>query len=487
MIRPLHLILLAGFGIVLLSLGNWILPLIDRDEPRFAEAAREMWQSGDYFIPRLNGEYRFDKPPLIYWCQALAYGLFGDNDFATRLPSVLFAVCSVIVTAIWGARLFGARIGLWAGLFLLTCLQVFVHGRAAVADFPMVTFFLLASWAAWERQLEPRRLLWWWIFYLALAFGFLAKGPVALLPIVFVPVYRWIQGYPRAELRWKSAAAGLLLVVLIVGAWGIPALLLTNGEYLRIGIGWHVVQRSFAAMEDHGATSWIGYLLLLPFYLVTIFVSFLPWSFLLPGTVQRLTKLRLSQENFLIGAVTVTIVVFSLLQTKLPHYILPCFPMVSLLIARQLDTRPAPVRTLVVTAVIYVVIATVGFSAVRPLFVSEAVARQLSSLVQTRDFRIASLGYDEQSLIWYLRGRTTAFQQRLKPKAFSEFMSAPGEAVCVINREQLARVQLDPAWQSFHTQGYNFARWELRPISLFGRPLTLLLPEPVDLVTVMKR
>ena len=66
--------LLFFFGAALLySIGNWSLPLIDRDEPRFAEASREMRQSGDFLVPRLNGQYRFDKPPLIYWCQVLAY------------------------------------------------------------------------------------------------------------------------------------------------------------------------------------------------------------------------------------------------------------------------------------------------------------------------------------------------------------------------------------------------------------------------------
>ena len=62
---------------LLFSIGNSSLPLIDRDEPRFAEASREMRQSGDFLIPRLNGEYRFDKPPLIYWCQVLAFDGLG--------------------------------------------------------------------------------------------------------------------------------------------------------------------------------------------------------------------------------------------------------------------------------------------------------------------------------------------------------------------------------------------------------------------------
>ena len=66
MAKALNLALFLLGAVLLYSIGNWSLPLIDRDEPRFAEASREMRQSGNFVVPRLNGEYRFDKPPLIY-------------------------------------------------------------------------------------------------------------------------------------------------------------------------------------------------------------------------------------------------------------------------------------------------------------------------------------------------------------------------------------------------------------------------------------
>ena len=78
--KPLRIVVLIG--LVLLLSGNWILPLMDRDEPRFAEASREMLQRNDMIIPWFNGQYRFDKPPLIYWCQAACYQVLGENAFA---------------------------------------------------------------------------------------------------------------------------------------------------------------------------------------------------------------------------------------------------------------------------------------------------------------------------------------------------------------------------------------------------------------------
>ena len=61
--------------------GTWSLPLMDRDEPRFAEASREMIERGNYVVPYFNNQFRFDKPPLTYWAQVVSYRIFGENDF----------------------------------------------------------------------------------------------------------------------------------------------------------------------------------------------------------------------------------------------------------------------------------------------------------------------------------------------------------------------------------------------------------------------
>src|SRR5258708_16615652 len=98
MIRPLLLLFLAI--IIIDSLGNNTLPLIDRDEPRFAEASREMRQTGDFVIPRVNGQYRFDKPPLIYWCQVASTALLGESDFSFPFPSPLIAPPTTVPTAV---------------------------------------------------------------------------------------------------------------------------------------------------------------------------------------------------------------------------------------------------------------------------------------------------------------------------------------------------------------------------------------------------
>ena len=105
------------FGCVLFHIaGTWSLPLIDRDEPRFAEASREMIQRGDYIVPYFNGQLRLDKPPLTYWAQVISFKIFGENDFAARFPSTIAAALIGVVLLAWGTRISGEKAGWWAAL-----------------------------------------------------------------------------------------------------------------------------------------------------------------------------------------------------------------------------------------------------------------------------------------------------------------------------------------------------------------------------------
>jgi 4-amino-4-deoxy-L-arabinose transferase-like glycosyltransferase len=484
MVRPIYLILFFLSALILYTIGNWSLPLIDRDEPRFAEASREMQQTGDYIVPRLNGEYRFDKPPLIYWCQVISFDLFGQTDVAARLPSAFFAALSGVVTWVFASRIYGPRIGFWSGILFATSLQVFIHARAAVADMPLVFFFLTATWADWERLRKPKSLFWWWIFFLSLGLGFLAKGPAALMPALLGPVQRILNPGPR-RIGMKSSFLGALVVLSVIGIWGVPALIATGGQYLQIGLGKHVLQRSLHPMESHGLPGVPGYLASLPFYFLTTFFSFLPWCLFLPLCFKRLWVRRESAECYLLGPVLIVFFVFTIVQTKLPHYVLPAYPMLATLVAR--DVAQSKWRHVVLTATIaaYFLIGLVGFRMIEPEFLSKRIANEALPLIEP-ETRTASVDYDEPSLIWYLRKKTLPFHQRLDPSNFSEFMTRPGSALCVVNRNALARVHLDPAWKSFELSGYNFARWAFSPMTLFGAKIPLPSPQKLQLVTVLK-
>ena len=131
-------------------LGTWSLPLIDRDESRFAEASREMIERSNYIVPYFNNQLRLDKPPLTYWAQVASYHIFGENDFATRFPSAIAGAGTALIIFGWGRRIGGEKLGWWAAIIFALSLQTFVHAKAAVADMWLVLFVTLAHWAGYE-------------------------------------------------------------------------------------------------------------------------------------------------------------------------------------------------------------------------------------------------------------------------------------------------------------------------------------------------
>src|SRR5438132_4604834 len=311
---------LLFFGCVLFHiLGTWTLPLIDRDEPRFAEASREMIERGNYIVPYFNNQLRLDKPPLTYWAQVSSYHIFGENDFAARFPSAIAASLTALAIYGWGRRIGGEKVGWWAAIIFTLSLQTFVHAKAAVADMWLVLFVTLAHWAGYElfqfatsnsdksragaqrstlnvetvnqiSGIQHRTSVCWWLtFYFSLALGFLAKGPIAWTPLLTV-VAVIIYTRDWSALGSFKFVRGILLSLIVVALWGIPALVQTQGEFFSVGIGRHVIGRSLATMEGHGAGSLGAYLLLLPFYFVTVFISFFPWSIKLPWLVQKLLR-----------------------------------------------------------------------------------------------------------------------------------------------------------------------------------------------------
>src|ERR1051325_56997 len=256
--------------------GTWALPLIDRDEPRFAEASREMIQRGDYIVPHFNNQLRLDKPPLAYWAQIASFTLFGQSDFAARFPSAVAAALVALTIFAWGSQLGSPRVGWWTAIIFTLSLQTLVHARAAVADMWLVLFMTLAHWAGWEligeqqtpnaeRRTPNAQWKWWFVFYISLALGFLAKGPIAWIPLLTVASTASFARDSRFAQRFKFVR-GTLLVLGLGSVWGIPALIQTHGEFFRVGIMHHVVERSFSTMEGHGAKTFGIYLLLLPLY-----------------------------------------------------------------------------------------------------------------------------------------------------------------------------------------------------------------------------
>ncbi len=333
---------LALVGLLLFLPGNNLAPLIDRDEPRFAQATREMIQRGEWVVPYFNNEYRFDKPVLIYWMMRPCYALLGANEFAARLPSVLSAILLAWLVFWMGRRWFSARTGFLAAFGLLTCLQLLMHARSAVADMPMVAMVVLAQWAAWEliqvqgpkskvQSLEEKYpWKWFWALYGALGIGFLAKGPVTIVvPLLTFLVFR--LAFWRKPVRWSrlKLVPGLAITLGIIGAWGLPALAKTSGEFWTVGMKSHVYERGLQTFQGHGA--------FFLYYVAMSLVSLFPWiAFAGEGGV--FLRRNWTQKNaYLMSWLAGTYILFSFYMTKLPHYVMPAWPAFFLLLAQAAE------------------------------------------------------------------------------------------------------------------------------------------------------
>lgn len=327
--------LLLLLALALLLPGTSTLPLMDRDEPRFAQATVEMMETGQWTIPYFNGEHRFDKPPLTYWWMRIHYWILGRTELAARLHSVVAAWLAAVVIRRIGTLLYSKRTGTLAGIGFLTCLQVLVHGRLCVADMPMV-LAVAATMDALLRFLkrpahDPPALFGrtYWYLVGALAFGFLAKGPVAwAVPLLALLLCRWPFGaaVPWSRLPLVSAFGAALAIVAV---WGIPAMAATDWEYFRIGIGTHVVERGLKPFNSRAVFPGI-------YYLATVMVSLLPWGAFAWGALYRGGWPRGDPDrSFLLAWYTAPFLLFSFYSTQLPHYVLPGFPAYFLLLFRN--------------------------------------------------------------------------------------------------------------------------------------------------------
>lgn len=472
-------------------IGTWSLPLIDRDEPRFAEASREMIERGDYVVPYFNNQYRFDKPPLTYWAQVASYKIFGENDFAVRFPSAIAAALVALSIFAWGLRIGGSRIGWWAAIIFTLSAQVFAHGKAAVADMWLVLFVTLAHWAGWELIQEKKTLnppsqgygvtgaqrptpnaqwIWWTIFYLSLALGFLAKGPVAFIPLLTIAAMKWQDRQLHLGKRF-AFGRGLALTVAVISLWAVPAYVQTHGEFLRVGIGRHVIARSIGAMEGHGASSFLVYLLLIPFYFVTIFVSFFPWSIKVPWLINQARRSRDKIDSYLLGGSALVFIVFTLVSTKLPHYTLPAFPLLALLLARQMVGSQFSTKRFktiaIATTSVWICIAFVAPPLVAPKFPAKALFEAAQNDLRP-EMEFGAMSFNEPSLVWYFRSRVKGWMTQLDRETAMPFMEKPGPRFAVIPTNQLADVlpNRPSAWKTYSAQGINVAKGKRADLTL---------------------
>lgn len=336
-VRLLRLLLPTVFCALAFLPGASVLPPVDRDEARFAQASRQMLETGDYVDIRFQDEPRYKKPVGIHWLQAASARLFGAEDeiWAYRMPSFLGATLAVLLTALLGGVLFDAPTGIAAAIMLGSSILLGVEARLATTDAVLLAT-VVATLGALARllvplgQAPPPR----WAapcFWASLGLGILVKGPIILvfvLPTVLCLRF-WMGDRKISWLQRFRPAIGVPLLIAIVAPWGIAIALASHGIFFERSLGHDFLAKVLGGQESHGfppgfhlAAFWFGFW---PFAPLAALVA--PWLW-----AQR----REPAIAFCLAWLLPGWLIFELVPTKLPHYVLPVYPAVALLAARAL-------------------------------------------------------------------------------------------------------------------------------------------------------
>nr|WP_269930431.1 glycosyltransferase family 39 protein [Aminobacter sp. HY435] len=342
-LAPLTYLMLAALCLFAFIPGIASLPPTDRDESRFVQATKQMVESGDYVDIRFQDVPRYKKPAGIYWLQSAAVLLSGQGSDAPiwvyRLVSVLAGTFSVLALTFIGTRMFGPSAGVIAGLGLMGILMLGFEARIAKTDATLLATALLAQGSlaaiylghkAGKPQDRAN-----WLFWFAQGLALLIKGPVIPFLSVLTIAALVVFDRDRAWLRKLRPFTGLLVTLLVAAPWLVLITIKTGSEFWQESVGKDLLSKVGSGQESHGFPP--GY------YFLTYSVFMWPFALVaLEGGLKALKRFR--QDPRLLFCLAWYIpywIAIEAIPTKLPHYALPAYPAMILLMAWALTDKSA--------------------------------------------------------------------------------------------------------------------------------------------------
>ncbi|HLP98979.1 MAG TPA: glycosyltransferase family 39 protein [Sideroxyarcus sp.] len=338
--RGLWLMLLA---VAIIWFGNLeYRKLVKPDEGRYAEIPREMVVSGDWTTPRLNELKYFEKPPLQYWATAVAYEVFGEHQWTSRLWAALTGFAGILLAWFAGTRLFGRMAGIYAALLLGSSMLYSMMAHINTLDMGVTFFITLGIFSLLIAQKEENakeRRNWMWLAWAGLALAVLSKGLMGfILPGAALFLY---SVFNRDITVWKRMHwfSGLAVFLLIAAPWFVLVIKANPEFFDRFFIYEHYTR--FTTTVHGRYQPWY-------YFIPVLTLGMLPWVFLMFDTALRTWKGSVQQarsfspERFLLVWAVFIYFFFSISGSKLPSYLLPMFPALALLMGKQIaemDTR----------------------------------------------------------------------------------------------------------------------------------------------------
>lgn len=329
-----HLIILAVLTLAMILPGLANLPVIDRDEARFAQASVQMADTNDLLNIKFQDDARNKKPAAAYWAQTAMIKVFaqdGENRiWAQRIPSVLAALLTILALYWGGLRMVGRKAAFVACALMATSLIFVFEGHIAKTDALLgaSTTVMLASLGRLRSGPGRREV---WAFWTALGLSIMIKGPIgpvlAILTLVSLKVWERDLSWARPLLNWGA----ILFFVLLWLPWGIAMYVVTDGAFYIESLGKDFGGKVISGQESHGAPPGA--------HSLVIWATLWPASlFLLPGLAYAIKSVRSKADNPVIRSMRLILcwalpfwVLIEIMPTKLPHYGLPIFPALCLL------------------------------------------------------------------------------------------------------------------------------------------------------------
>ncbi len=338
--RRWHVVMLMLLTLAMILPGLASIPVVDRDEARYAQASVQMAESGDLLNIRFQDEARNKKPAGVYWAQTTMIKIFIPDGgeyriWAQRLPSVLGALLTILALYWGGLRMVGRDAALIASALLATSFIFVFEAHIAKTDALLCasTTVIFSALARLRNDGGQREV---WAFWIALGVSIMIKGPIGLLLVGLSLASLWIWDrsltWARPLLNWKA----IIVFILIWLPWAVTIYIVTDGVFFIESLGQDLGGKIVSGQESHGAPPGT--------HSLAIWATLWPASlFLLPGLVYAVKAVRSGGDNAVIRAMRFSLawsvpfwIVIEIMPTKLPHYGLPVFPALCIMMATSI-------------------------------------------------------------------------------------------------------------------------------------------------------
>ncbi|MBU4377416.1 MAG: glycosyltransferase family 39 protein [Candidatus Omnitrophica bacterium] len=332
--NSIKILLFAVCAIMFLYHLGSALPIIEMEKFYF-QSVKEMFSGHDWITPYYHGQFRFAKPILFYWCVSLSYIVFGINNFAARFPSAVFAIFTIILTYSIGRRLFNQKTGLLAALMAATFPIFFMYARYSSPDIAMTFLITFAMYLFIRKSFIP--------FFVVLGLAMATKGPLGfIIPLVAVSAYM-ISTKDRATLKSMNMPLGIAIIAAIGLPWYILMYKLHGDVYLNHIIAKEALERMFYSPGDKtGSAALLNYAKHFFDYVPALLAFFIPHSLFLPASLidafknKKRPAAEKDSYKLVLSFFLTIFVLFTLISSKIYHYMLPISPFFAILVAAYL-------------------------------------------------------------------------------------------------------------------------------------------------------